>query len=614
MEKIININFHGRVIPIEEGAYIDLKKYIDSLRGHFAGEESSDEIIHDIENRIAELFSERLKGGAACINHTDLTAVINSIGRLEDIEAADGEQPGEQAANNVPPAYGSERGRYFRNADDKVIAGVCSGIAIRSGIDPLIIRLLFVLLFGALFWIYILLWIIVPAQSSNTAITRRLYRNPDDRYIAGVCSGLAVYFRIDSWIPRLVFALPLIAGIISGSSHSIFSDWSFMSPGIITGSLGSTMFILYIILWIALPYASTATDKLAMRGEKIDMNTIRAANQSRPTGMPVPPRRSGSGLGRVIGILFKAFFVFIAIIIAISLFAALTGLVFAGMVVMPFTDFILDGWGQYAIAATSLALVMGIPLLALATWLIRRIMGVRSHRHYLGYVFGGLWVIGLFSTITMCVTFANNFRTIATIEESYQIDQPSGNRLYINVSDERHKSAGSKWFADMEDIDEMPFYLIDNNTLWLNTVKIKVTQSPDSLYHVYESKSCRGNTTQEARKKAANITFGISQADSNLYLPNGFAISKKDKFRNQQVKMIIEVPLGKSIRFNEGTNRYNWFNISFNGHDRLNIEEHNDGDNYSSNGEYIMTTSGLINPLDTADKQEDEDDEDEDDE
>src|SRR4051794_24468037 len=92
MEKIININFQGRVIPIEETAYNKLKLYIDSLRSHFANEESSDEIINDIENRIAELLSDRLKRGSPCIVSGDISSVIDSIGRLEDIEAAEAEE------------------------------------------------------------------------------------------------------------------------------------------------------------------------------------------------------------------------------------------------------------------------------------------------------------------------------------------------------------------------------------------------------------------------------------------------------------------------------------------------------------------------------------------
>ena len=89
MKKIININFQGRVIPIEETAYDTLKQYVESLRRYFANEEGRDEIINDIESRIAELFSERLKRGAACITEDDVNAVIGSIGRPQDFEEQD---------------------------------------------------------------------------------------------------------------------------------------------------------------------------------------------------------------------------------------------------------------------------------------------------------------------------------------------------------------------------------------------------------------------------------------------------------------------------------------------------------------------------------------------
>src|SRR5436190_12607783 len=89
MKKVININFQGRVIPIEETAYEILKQYIESLRQFFANEEGKEEIINDIEGRIGELFSEELKKGAPCITDGDLQTIINSIGRPEDFEAED---------------------------------------------------------------------------------------------------------------------------------------------------------------------------------------------------------------------------------------------------------------------------------------------------------------------------------------------------------------------------------------------------------------------------------------------------------------------------------------------------------------------------------------------
>src|SRR6478735_11501770 len=134
MKKVININFQGRVIPIEETAFDLLKQYTESLRRYFANEEGRDEIINDIEGRIAELFSDRLKKGAICITDDDVNAVIRSIGRPEDFdEGAKDTTNGAQAkTSQQAPRYTyahTGRGRLYRNADDKIIAGVCSGLA-----------------------------------------------------------------------------------------------------------------------------------------------------------------------------------------------------------------------------------------------------------------------------------------------------------------------------------------------------------------------------------------------------------------------------------------------------------------------------------------------------
>jgi len=620
MEKIININFQGRVIPIEENAYNTLKQYIDSLRSHFANEESSDEIINDIENRIAELLSDRLKRGVNCIAATDVTAVIDSIGRLEDIEAAEGEESKEQAGgggNRQPDAAPELRGRFYRNADDKVIAGVCSGIALRMGIDPIIVRIIFVLLFGAAFTVYLLLWVIVPSKSINSNITRRLYRNPDDRVIAGVCGGLAAYFRMETWILRLIFALPLLIGIVSRGIYGFWwhSYWG-IGPRIFVGSFGSTLSILYIILWIALPYASSASDKLEMRGEKVDINSIKAATQA-SAGAGATARRSGSGLGRVIGILFKAFFLFIAGIMAISLFGVLIGVVFAGSVAAPFADFLLDDWGQGMLAWGGIVLFLGIPFLALITWIVRRLMGVRSHRHYLGYVFAGLWLIGFISVLTLSGILIRSFSSRSVVEELYPIQQPSGSKLYINAKGDpgltiNHHHHHSRWNDMNWNGSDMPFYMIGNDSLWLNTVKVTVEQSDDSLFHIYETRISRGHSQEEAKNLAAHISFGISQLDSVITLPEGFTISRKDKFRNQQVLVTVEVPLGKHVQFNREINNYNWFNINVeDGRRNVYFERHwNNGHKYHGNSEYIMTTSGLKDPADSNSKDSDEDEED----
>lgn len=94
MKKIININLNGRVIPIEDTAYEKLQGYIESLRRYFVHEESRDEIINDIESRIAELLHEKIRKGADAVTDSDINEVIASMGTVEDFEAEEKENAG----------------------------------------------------------------------------------------------------------------------------------------------------------------------------------------------------------------------------------------------------------------------------------------------------------------------------------------------------------------------------------------------------------------------------------------------------------------------------------------------------------------------------------------
>src|SRR5436190_24248771 len=98
MKKILNINLSGRVIPIEDSAYENLQAYIESLRKYFAHEEGRDEIINDIESRIAELMNEKVREGAYCITDADVEEISISIGRTQDFEAEDSQEKKATAA------------------------------------------------------------------------------------------------------------------------------------------------------------------------------------------------------------------------------------------------------------------------------------------------------------------------------------------------------------------------------------------------------------------------------------------------------------------------------------------------------------------------------------
>src|ERR1700741_3644719 len=145
MKKVININFQGRVVPIEETAFELLKQYTDSLRVYFANEEGRDEIINDIESRIGELFQERITKGCTCITDDDVNAIINNMGRPQDFADADSDEPKDSYTSQRSQTFNEYNQssfagkRLYRDANNKFIGGVCSGIAAYFNIEPIIV-------------------------------------------------------------------------------------------------------------------------------------------------------------------------------------------------------------------------------------------------------------------------------------------------------------------------------------------------------------------------------------------------------------------------------------------------------------------------------------------
>jgi hypothetical protein len=296
-------------------------------------------------------------------------------------------------------------------------------------------------------------------------------------------------------------------------------------------------------------------------------------------------------------VLFKAFFLFIAGVFAFALISVLIGLLFSGMGIMPFRHYLLGGIWQNLMAVLSLVLFLCIPVIALLTWLIRRIIGVRSRNNYLGYIFGTLWTLGWISLIIFITMMVNNFRSRASVENEIALAQPAGGKLIIKAEEGKVNYYGSDWFGFNWDNNDGPFYGLNEDSVMMTTVRINIAKSPDSMYHLHQVKFSRGNSPMTAKNLAGQVQFSSRQADSILYLPRGFAITPAQKFRNQQVLMIIEIPVGKRIVMDENVGDYRWFNIEVNHRNRgWNIDWNDDWDDsfsWSRNVEYTMTENGL---------------------
>jgi phage shock protein C len=177
MQRIIQINIAGRIVPIEEDAYTLLSDYIASLRRQFTGDEGK-EIIEDIESRISELFSTRLESGFPAIVRADVQKVIETLGSASDLKNESGSTNTGGTHTNTGHTHSGQNnyyqyrprnGRLLRNPYDKVIGGVCSGLALYFDIDPVIIRLIMAVLFftmGIGLIAYVIAWAVIPAAKS----------------------------------------------------------------------------------------------------------------------------------------------------------------------------------------------------------------------------------------------------------------------------------------------------------------------------------------------------------------------------------------------------------------------------------------------------------------
>ncbi|MGL5637308.1 MAG: PspC domain-containing protein [Bacteroidales bacterium] len=182
MKKTLTINLNNTVFHIDEDAYEILQKYLDELKSYFATETDGAEIIGDVEARISELFSERMRYGLQVITTTNVEEIISMLGQPSDygLFEEDSEHFNDQNAENNEPKISVEptriKKRLYRDKDNAIIGGVASGLAAYLNIEASVLRLIMILIFFFMFitpptslsfiFVYLIMWIIIPPADS----------------------------------------------------------------------------------------------------------------------------------------------------------------------------------------------------------------------------------------------------------------------------------------------------------------------------------------------------------------------------------------------------------------------------------------------------------------
>jgi phage shock protein PspC (stress-responsive transcriptional regulator) len=611
-----------------------------------------------------------------------MNLIITSIGRPADFEAQDGfeqstassansandgrQQNGNQntSGNSNSNFYGNGNipKRLYRDEQNKVLGGVCSGIANYFNIDPLVVRILWIFLIGINILGYLILWIAVPSSSVKEVggVRKRLFRDIDNKIIGGVCAGLSKYFGLRVGIIRLLFLIPFLRFIINFRHIHLFQFWDFPDfPNFLDITFSPGAVFVYIVLWLVLPEAKSSADKLEMVGEKVDLNSIKNTIQSDMEGFSKRAQNWGSQfskksrtesaeqktedrnvgrdeqsngahenssnmtyrenkgclhfIGRAITISIKVFVYFVLAIVGISLFAALFGIGAAVTAVYPLKKFVLEDGAQSWAAFGTIVLFIWVPIVGIVTAIIRKIAGFKKTNVWIRSSFWALWIVGWVMLFYFGSSVGNSFtKHNKPVEQTIALYNPAINYLEVTAIP-KMKYYEDKWFKISEFVDYG-----DDDTIFVRNLRIRIVQSTTDSFQVKVVKLSNGKTVAEANNLANKINFDLTQQDSLIYLDKGIGINAIDKFRNQHVIMTIAVPIGKRIKISDkGWSQTN-INIDHRGMrsetiDRISSDNDwyngwdNESFNFSFGVTYLMTNTGLekIGRADIETKEED---------
>ncbi len=543
MNKTIIININGIVFHIEEDAYEVLKSYMTDVKRHFMDSADSLEITTDIENRIAEMFSELLaRDNKQVIVEQDVQAVISQMGTVADFASAD------------------EDGKTTANPD-----------------------------------------------FNYTKESRRLFRDPDDHLAAGVCSGIASYFDIQAVWVRLAFAIAFCF-------------------------FGSGLF-LYIILWIVIPKALTRADRMAMKGEKLDLqgfarnfeyelknvqgHVTNLHNEAKPL---IYKTRDFAGdffghLGAFLAGAGKILLKIFAVVIMLVCLGVITALI-----VILFTWF---AYGNYNHIASSFPfnivkhetatpflfgafLLAGLPLLALTLLMARLAFNRTALSATAGYSMLVMWIASLCVVIYYSAAVAAEFRTGGRFSQTINLRAAPvyhlklNNVRYLSSDDSarldiKHTFAGKIILDDDDDYNGGS----DDGDNEPRSVTISIERSDVPQPVLIESFSARGHDYADALMNARNTVYQFVQKDSLLIFDRHITHLARKAWRGQEVRLTLKVPLNAELVIDKDMDRYLDNVDIYNCSDRTMLE-------HSKTVPFIMTPEGLkcymVKPDSTATK------------
>lgn len=479
MKKTVKINIGGVIFHVDEDAFEILQNYLTAINQRFASQSEGKEIITDIENRIAEILQSKLNDQKESISKEDIEEVITIMGKPEDFDS-------EEETKNTQEQY------YERTS-------------------------------------------------------KRLYRNPENRVLGGVCSGIATYLNIDPLIIRILFIVLMIGYGIIG--------------------------VIYIVLWALLPAANTTAQKLEMRGENFNISDIEKNVRKEYENVKDNFRniKNSNDYHRTKGVLdgffsaIGAFFRFILrfvvavfglvlVVAGVGFLLGLTGTLIIGEPFMPWNNIIFDDHiilsdmvhsfmdpNTIWIVTICAILVVFIPLFAIIYGGLKLLLGLRPNDRSIAGIGFGAWLLSLIVLVVIIGSQVKDFSYSVVNDDVVYVDAPANKTIYLKAKENNTVRKSKFYIFDGE--FQVMFDEDDEKHLYAFP-EIDIIHSNSKNMIIEIDKKGRGSNRSQAINNADKIAYEVSQTDSIILFDAVYTLMDRKNWRFPEVDITVKVPEG----------------------------------------------------------------------
>ncbi|NQY11038.1 MAG: PspC domain-containing protein [Flavobacteriales bacterium] len=494
MKKTVTINLSGIVFTLDEDAYESLQIYLNSIRKGFSNSEGCDEILADIEARIAELFKEMLEGATQVISMKELDQVIEVMGKVEDFIDDDSEET-ENSQEHTNEEQGEKQAysRLYRDGEKRILAGICSGLSYRLQIDPIWLRILFVVFAGFFIPVYVILWIVIP-EAKTTSEKLEMKGEP---------------INIGS-----------IGKTIEDSLNDITDRINKETAGMKGPNNPARKLLIRIIELI------TALVSVVFRF-----------------------------VTTIVGFTFSIVGFTLLATIIIIVFANGISSVWMPIADVDFpnqTQLLTMLFGNEMdlfLGKVGLGLLIGIPALALLYVGIKLIFKIKQSFIGLGLGLTCLWIVGLLLTIFTGATFIQEFRMEDEVVNVTSLDTATTDTLRISLNNDLFKH-GDHQFR----IGHGPGHFrikLDEEHVYLGNPRLSIEKASGDQFEVHLYKKSRGTTTDEANNLAQQIKYLYQVSLDEITFDSHYEIQTNSKWRVQEVHVVLSIPEGKAVKLDD---------------------------------------------------------------